>query len=112
MCTRMSKNILKTDVELSYLAGVFDGEGSMGRWSKGKNKGLAFRAQVEMAEGDVVLRFLSYFKKGSVYVRLPRAEKYKMMYHWRVNGEDAMNVVREMLPYLSKRRQQQFHEAA
>ena len=85
MCTRMSKNILKTDVELSYLAGVFDGEGSMGRWSKGK---------------------------GSVYVRLPRAEKYKMMYHWRVNGEDALNVVREMLPYLSKRRQQQFHEAA
>ena len=33
------------------------------------------------------------------------------MYGWRVNGEDAKVVAREMLPYLSRRRQAQFAEA-
>tara|TARA_R100000664_G_scaffold1844_2_gene4816 strand:- start:4249 stop:4551 length:303 start_codon:yes stop_codon:yes gene_type:complete len=96
--------------ELPYLAGVFDGEGSMGVWSKGKDKSPAFRLQVEMADGDVVLKFLTYFKKGSLTAR-QRDDKYKIMYHWRVNGEEAKDIAREMLPYLSRRRQAQFVEA-
>ena len=96
--------------ELPYLAGVFDGEGSMGVWSKGKDKSPAFRLQVEMGDGDVVLKCLTYFKKGSLTAR-QRDDKYKIMYHWRVNGEEAKDVAREMLPYLSRRRQAQFVEA-
>ena len=113
MCTRTLKNSMKEqNTELAYLAGVFDGEGSMGMWSKGKDKGPAFRLQIEMSDGDTVLRFLTYFKQGSITVRVPKDLKYKMMYHWRVNGEDGKTIARTMLPYLSKRRQAQFQEAA
>ena len=101
---------MNREIELAYLSGVFDGEGSMGMWSKGKDKGFGFRLQVEMSDGDVLLRFLTYFLKGSLTAR-HRDEKYKIMYMWRVNGEDAKMVAREMLPYLSRRRQAQFAEA-
>ena len=101
----------KLNTELAYLSGVFDGEGSMGVWSKGKNKSPAFRLQIEMGDGDTVMRFLNYFKVGSVSVRVPIEPDHKMMYHWRVNLDAAKTVAREMLPYLSKRRQQQFQES-
>ena len=63
-----------------------------------------------MSDGDVVLRCMTYFLKGSVTAR-HRDENYKIMYIWKVNGEDAKAVAREMLPYLSRRRQAQFAEA-
>ena len=62
--------------ELAYLAGVFDGEGSMGNWSRGKDKGSGFRLQIEMADADVLVRFLTYYLKGSITSR-HRDEKHK-----------------------------------
>ena len=47
--------------ELGYLAGVFDGEGTFGIWSKGKNKTRQLRVAVDMSDGDTVLRFLTFF---------------------------------------------------
>ena len=96
--------------ELAYLAGVFDGEGSFGNWSKGKDKAREFRASIEMSDGDVILRFLTYFQKGTVTALPPRKEGYKLLYHWRVRNDKGKGVVRLMLPYLSRRRQAKFHE--
>ena len=96
--------------ELAYLSGVFDGEGSFGNWSKGKDKCKEFRMSIEMSDGDVIMRFLAYFKKGSITVRVPSNENHKMMYHWRVSHDKGREIIRQMLPYLSKRRQTKFHE--
>ena len=96
--------------QLAYLAGVFDGEGSFGMWSKGKNKCREFRASIEMCDGDVILKFLAYFKTGSITVRIPKNENHKMTYHWRANHDRGKHVIREMLPFLSRRRQTKFHE--
>jgi len=99
--------------ELGYLAGVFDGEGTFGIWSKGKNKTRQLRVCVDMADGDIVLRFLTFFKAGSIYSRQPKDPKHKLMYSWRVTKkETALDILRMMLPYLSKRRQLKFHEVA
>ena len=64
--------------ELAYLAGVFDGEGSFGNWSKGKDKSKEFRASIEMSDGDVILRFLTYFQKGTVTALPPRKEGWNV----------------------------------
>ena len=98
--------------ELAYLAGVFDGEGSFGNWSRGTDKGREFRVSIEMADSDVILRFLTHFQKGTITLRPPRQEGYKTLYHWRVCRDKGKEVVRLMLPYLSKRRQAKFHEDA
>ena len=96
--------------ELAYLAGVFDGEGSFGIWSRGKEKSPGFRASVEMTDADVIMKFLIYFQVGQILFIKPREEHYKPIYRWKVDLEKAVEVVRKMLPYLSKRRQTQFHE--
>ena len=99
--------------ELGYLAGVFDGEGTFGIWSKGKNKTRQLRVAVDMSDGDIVLRFLTFFKAGAIYSRQPKDPKHKLMYSWRVtNRETAINILRRMLPYFSRRRQYKFHEVA
>ena len=99
--------------ELAYLAGVFDGEGSFGIWSKGVGKTKQLRVNVDMADSDVIMRFLTFFKAGAIYSRAPKDAKHKLMYSWRVtHKETAINILRRMLPYFSKRRQHKFHEVA
>ena len=40
--------------ELGYLAGVFDGEGTFGIWSKGDGKTRQLRVCVDMTDGDTI----------------------------------------------------------
>ena len=99
--------------ELAYLAGVFDGEGSFGIWSKGVGKTKQLRVNVDMADSDIIMRFLTFFKTGAIYSRQPKDPKHKLMYSWRVDKKEiALDILRSMLPYLSKRRQLKFHEVA
>ena len=57
--------------ELAYLAGVFDGEGSFGIWSRGKERSPGFRASVEMTDADVIMKFLvnNFFNLNGSYVQ-------------------------------------------
>ena len=96
--------------ELAYLAGVFDGEGSFGIWSRGKDKKKGFRASIEMTDEDVIMKFLVYFKVGTIMYIKQSAQHHKPTYRWKIDLENAVNVIRKMLPYLSKRRQAKFHE--
>ena len=111
MCTRTLKNFMnKPSTELAYLSGVFDGEGSFGTWSRGKKKTRAFMLAVEMTDIDVILKFFMYFKKGSITTLPPRKEGYQRTFKWQVSCEQAIVIVKKMLPFLSKRRQAKFQE--
>ena len=96
--------------ELAYLAGVFDGEGSFGVWSRGKNKKKGYRASIDMTDADVIMKFLVYFQAGHIIFIMPRKNHHNPCYRLKVDLEKAVEIVRKMLPYLSKRRQIQFHE--
>ena len=64
-----------------------------------------------MTDGDTILRFLTFFKTGAIYSRVPKDPKHKLMYSWRVTKKEiSLDILRKMLPYLSKRRQSKFHE--
>ena len=58
--------------ELAYLAGVFDGEGSFGNWSRGKGKKKGFRASIEMSDSDIIMKFLVHFQAGQIIFIKPR----------------------------------------
>ena len=107
----MSGRNMDSSNELAYLAGVFDGEGSFGIWSRGKERSPGFRASIEMTDEDVIMKFLVYFKVGTIMYIKQREEHHKPTYRWKVDSDSAVNVIRKMLPYLSKRRQAKFHEA-
>ena len=97
--------------KLAFLAGVFEGEGSFGIWSSGKNNNKRyFRIQIEMSDKDVICQFEDFFNLGTVYPRKPRQEHHKVIYNWRVNGENAVRCAYSMFPFWGDRRQQKFRE--
>jgi len=89
-----------------FLAGVFDGEGSFGIWSKLKTKKY-FAASVEMSDKDMVQRFHAFFG-GCLYLCKRRKEHHKDTWRWRINGQGALKTIDMMIDYLSKRRKEKF----
>ena len=95
--------------KLAYLAGVFDGEGSFGYWSKGaKRKDKEFVVQVEMRDMDIVGKFQEFFGCGTIAYRDSRQENHSPTHHWRVKNKKALEVLKLMMPYLGSRRTDKF----
>ena len=88
------------------MAGVFDGEGSFGVWSKIKTKKY-FACSVEMTDKDMVKRFHNFFG-GAFYLCKRRKEHHKDTWRWRINGKGALNTIDIMIDYLSNRRKEKF----
>lgn len=84
-------------VELAYLAGLFDGEGSVGFYGNGKY--VAFTVEIKMTELEVIQLFAERFG-GKVWERKPDREGYKTQYRWRMRGERARNAYFALEPYL------------
>jgi hypothetical protein len=92
--------------KIIFLAGVFDGEGSFGIWSKVKTKKY-FACSVEMTDKDMVKRFHNFFG-GTFYLCKKRREHHKDTWRWRINGKGALNTIDIMIDYLSIRRKEKF----
>ena len=97
---------LSENEKIIFLAGVFDGEGSFGIWSKLKTKKY-FACSVEMTDQDMVMRFYEFFG-GCMYLCKRRKHHHKDTWRWRINGQGALNTVNKMINYLSKRRKEKF----
>jgi hypothetical protein len=89
-----------------FLAGVFDGEGSFGIWSKLKKKKY-LACSVETSDKDMVKRFHAFFG-GAFYLCKRRKSHHKDTWRWRVNGLGALQCLDKMINYMCKRRQEKF----
>lgn len=100
---------LRIKEKIIFLAGVFDGEGSFGFWSKGKDKVRVITMSVETTDEDMVKRFLIQFG-GSFYKRAARnPEKHKPTWQWRLKGSNAYMTLKAMIPYMCLRRRKKFY---
>ena len=97
-------NILDQN-RLAYLAGVFDGEGSFGLWSHGKDRiSKVFMMSVEMRDIDIVGRFQEFFGCGTIGYRAPRQEQHSATHVWKVKGKQAIKCAQRMLIFWGERR--------
>jgi hypothetical protein len=103
-------NKLSKEEKLIFLAGVFEGEGSFGFWGKENKTNRYLKVQVRMCDEDIVVRFIDYFKLGSITTNLPKNTKHNRSWKWTVSGDKAMEVVLQLVPYLGIRRQEKFTE--
>jgi len=103
-------NKLSKEQKLIFLAGVFEGEGSFGFWGKVGKSNRYLRAQIRMCDEDIVVRFINYFKLGSISTNLPKNNKHKRSFKWTVAGNKALDVMLQLYPYLGIRRQEKFKE--
>lgn len=98
--------------KLIFLSGIFEGEGTFGNFKAGVYRDGRVRRKieisVEMTDKDVVDLFHTYFNKGNVYVRTFE-NHYKTSYRWKVAGLEGLKILHLMLPYLCKRRQEQYY---
>ena len=103
-------NKLSKEQKLIFLAGVFEGEGSFGFWGKENKANRYLRAQIRMCDEDIVVRFIDYFKLGSISTSLPKNTKHSRSWKWTVAGDRAIDVMLQLTPYLGIRRQEKFKE--
>lgn len=99
---------LTREQKLIFLAGVFEGEGSFGFWGKLLKNNRFFKIQVRMTDEDIVLRFVDFFRLGSINVYTPKTLHHKKTFKWQVSGDKAMEVMLQMAPYLGIRRKEKF----
>ena len=103
---------LSNKEKLIFLSGIFEGEGTFGNFKAGLHRNGRIRRKievsVEMTDRDVVDLFHTYFNKGNVFVR-KFDNHYKTSYRWKVSGLEGLKILHLMLPYLCKRRQEQYY---
>ena len=86
-----------------FLSGLFDGEGSFGFWSKGKNKSRSLQVKVETTDADMISRFHEMW--GGNFFAIDRKKlNHKSLFRWQLTGDKAWNCLQEMIPYMCKRR--------
>src|SRR5258708_7075513 len=97
-------------LSLEYLAGFFDGEGSVSI-TKVRPKsnlpyaGCGIRATVTNTYRPVLQELHERFG-GNINVRIRRADHHKQGYEWQAHGSDARNFLSAILPYLNEKYQQ------
>ncbi len=103
---------LSSKEKLIFLSGIFEGEGTFGYFKAGLYRDGRVRRKievsVEMSDKDVINLFHTYFEKGNIYVRSFK-NHYKTLYRWKVMGLEGLKILHLMIPYLCKRRQEQYY---
>ena len=91
-----------------FLSGLFDGEGSFGFWSKGKNKSRSLQVKVETTDADMISRFHEMW--GGNFFAIDRKKlNHKSLFRWQLTGDKAWNCLQEMIPYMCKRRKEKYY---
>ena len=99
---------LSNESKLIYLAGLFDGEGSFGIWSKGINRTPVFSCTIEMTDKDVLDRFKDMFG-GWLFYTKRRDKAHKDTWRWRETGPRAFAIMDKMINFMGKRRQEKYY---
>ena len=94
--------------KILVLAGVFDGEGSFGVWSRGQNRPKRLEVKVETTDVDMVSRFHVMWG-GIFFATTPKNLNHRHLFRWKVTGDKAWNCLKEMIPYMCLRRREKYY---
>lgn len=96
--------ILERSHKLAYIAGIFDGEGSIGvsiARPKGARKTNSYRVRmrVSMCDDRAIILLQELFG-GKIKTHQPSNPKHKLQYDWMLRSWDARQALKELLPFL------------
>jgi hypothetical protein len=87
--------------ELAYLAGFIDGEGTISIQSGGSGY---MRPIVSVANSNrIVLDFINFHWRGSVYSQKGWGVNAKQIHWVRVVNKNAIELIKDLLPYLNQK---------
>ena len=94
-----------TEVEKAYIAGIVDGEGSIGLWRHHKNE--THTPNVTVANNDLtLLRWIQSKVGGVVSSKKKRQAHHANSYAWSVRQDRAISFLNDIKCYLIVKRQQ------
>ena len=101
--------VLASKPELGWMAGIVDGEGSIGVY-RVKNEDRTYpyynlRVQVGVTVGQDLSRFVEYFG-GSQTLHKQRYPQSKPLVYWILTNGNALRVLKVLLPFLVWKRKQ------
>lgn len=99
---------LSREHKILVLAGIFDGEGSFGVWSRGQKRKKRLEVKVETTDADMVARFHAMWG-GIFYATTPKNANHKNLFRWKVTGDRGWNCLQEMIPYMCSRRREKYY---
>ena len=99
----------KRKINISYIAGLFDGEGCittshiMKYNPVMKKRYLCKTIRMELCNTDfgLVNSCHKFFKEGKIYDLKPRKKGYKPQKRWQLTHQQAYRVLKKLLPYLN-----------
>jgi hypothetical protein len=91
-----------TDIELSWLAGLLEGEGSF--LMPPPSKSNSPRIALQMTDRDVVERAAHLMGVNYIHEKDPKKEGWKVTYRICVQGSRAMELMWLLRPYMGERR--------
>jgi hypothetical protein len=94
-------NLLLQEKQIAYLAGLFDGEGSVGIYEfKKQNKFSNWQFKVEIANTDWrVMKWLENTVGGKVHKKSEGKANWRQGYCWHIQGENAEVFCKLVKPY-------------
>ena len=93
-------------VDSAYLAGFFDGEGSIGIYTNGRGKSPCLRTQLTQNVNKVSTEMMAYLVErfGGNYTK--QTTSHGVKYNWQLNGDKAKNFLIAVMPNLRFKREQ------
>lgn len=92
--------------EFSWFVGLYEGEGSI-HYEKNYK---VVKLKINMTDEDTIARAAKFLDCKYRKVHSPSHQKWKPQYMVRPSGQRIVGLFETMLPYLSKRRQEQVRE--
>ena len=90
--------------KLIFLAGVFEGEGTITMIPQKNTIKSSLSCRVKMTDRDIIQRFSDFAKYGNIYTEKKPNSENKLSFCWKVNGPRAVNFLHQIAPYLGVRR--------
>lgn len=97
---------MATDLEKAYLAGIIDGEGSIGVCQQKRGTRSAYVRLLVTGTDKNLLEWLMKNFDGNFYWKPKENENWKPEFIWRVSGKKAIIIIKEVLPFLVIKKKQ------
>ena len=91
------KNVSPEDK--AYFAGLFDGEGTVGVYSRSDGNGFASITNITNTNKIPLEELVSIFG-GKISSRDDASKNWKLLYSWKIYGESQILFLKMILPYL------------
>lgn len=94
---------MPSNIELAYIAGLLDGEGTFDK----AGKGIIFHPRVRMSSTDSeTIIWLHDLFGGGLYPVKSQRLTHKPQLNWTLGGRPAIDLLRSLLPYLRNKHRQ------